>query len=78
MAIGRPVVAFNVGGIPEVIADAGFIMNNKKEFIYKVKQLLENKGKCIKTGKNANKRAQNFDWDIIAKKTIQYYKEVKK
>ena len=77
MATGRPVVAFNVGGIPEVIGDAGFIVNNKKEFIYKVSQLLENKGECIRTGKNANKRAKIFDWDLIAKKTIQYYEEVK-
>lgn len=77
MAIGRPVVASNVGGIPEVIGDAGFVVNNKKEFIYKIKQLLEDKEECVRIGKNANKRTKNFDWDLIAKKTIQYYNEVK-
>ena len=77
MAIGRPVVAFNVGGIPEVIGDSGYVVSNKKEFIYKVKQLLENPGECMKIGRKANKRAKNFDWDIIAKKTVKYYKEVK-
>ena len=78
MAIGRPVVAFNVGGIPEVIGRTGCIVNSKREFVDTVKRLLENKGKCIKIGKNANKRAKKFDWDLIAKQTIQYYLEVKK
>ena len=77
MATGRPVVAFKVGGIPEVIGGAGFVVNNQKGFIYKVNQLLEDKGECIRIGKNANKRAKNFDWNLIAKQTIQYYEEVK-
>ena len=77
MATGRSVVAFNVGGIPEVIGNSGFILKNKEEFIYKVKELLGNKNECVKMGKKANKREKNFDWDLIAQKTIKYYEEVK-
>jgi|GEM_PF-2073857 len=78
MATGRPVVAPKVGGIPEVIGDSGFIVNNTEELIYKVKALLNDKEECIRVGKLANKRAQNFDWGIIAHKIITYYTEIKK
>ena len=78
MATGRPVVAFNVGGIPEVIGNEGFIVKNTKELVYKIKELLNNKEKCTIIGKRASRRAKNFDWDLIAKKTIAFYNEVKK
>lgn len=78
MATGRPVIAFNVGGIPEVIGNEGFIVKNTKELIYKIKELLNNKEQCIIIGKRAAQRAKKFDWNIIAKKTIEFYNEVKK
>jgi glycosyltransferase involved in cell wall biosynthesis len=78
MATGRPVVAFRVGGIPEVIGEAGFTVKNIKEFVAKIKELLNNKSTCISVGEKASIRAKTFDWDLITQKTIKYYKEVLK
>lgn len=78
MAIGRPVIAFKVGGVPEVIGNCGFAVKSKNAFIYKLKELLNNKKECVEIGKKANKRAKNFDWDLIAKQTIKYYGELKR
>jgi glycosyltransferase involved in cell wall biosynthesis len=76
MATGRPVVAFNVGGIPEVIENKGFVVDTKQRFINKVTRLLEDNEECVKMGKEAHVRAQQFAWDVIAKRTVQYYKEI--
>jgi len=78
MAVGRPVIAFNVGGIPEVIGACGILAKNKKEFISNIEELLRNKEKCIKLGQMASNRAKKFDWNIISKQTINYYKEILK
>lgn len=78
MATGRPVVSFNVGGIPEVIGDAGVIVNNKSEMMSAIVQLLEEKERCIAIGKKASERANRFNWSLISRRIINYYIEVSK
>lgn len=77
MATGRPVVAFGVGGIPAVVGDAGFCVNNAREMILKVKELLNDKARSEALGKRACQRARCFDWDTIAKQTLEFYTEVR-
>lgn len=76
MASGRPVVTFDVGGTREVVGDAGFAVNSKKEFSRKVISLLNDKDKCEKIGKKASIRSKYFDWDNISKEVIKYYEEI--
>jgi len=76
MATGRPVIAFRVGGIPEVIGNAGFTVKNINELVSKIKELLNDEPACTNIGRQASIRAKIFDWNTIAQKTIKYYKKV--
>lgn len=76
MSSGRPVVAFKVGGIPELIADCGFVVNNKESFLSTVEKLLNDRELCQKIGEKAHARAENYKWDIIAKNTLDFYKVI--
>lgn len=75
MSVGRPAIAFKVGGIPEVVGDTGIVVKTKEEFTSAIMHLLEDKKRCETLGKKASIRAKEFDWNKITMMTMKYYTE---
>lgn len=71
MAAGLPVVAFAVGGIPEVVIDSetGYLApyDEKGVFFEKVTTLLEDKVKRKQMSEKARQHSLRFSWDHIGK-----------
>lgn len=79
MAVGKPVVASNVGGIPEMIQDGytGFLVKSGDEEALGIRlvELMQSPDLCYRMGQNAREVAAcRFAPAIIAKKTIEAYR----
>jgi glycosyltransferase involved in cell wall biosynthesis len=79
-AFNKPVVATNVGGIPEVVEDGvtGRLVppKNPQKLAKAIIDLLNNPEKRKTISENINKKFNNkeFKWEHIAEKTIEIYK----
>ena len=76
----KPVVATNVGGIPELMKDneTGFLVEkgNADEWIKKLSILIESKQKREDMGNKGKKFVEeNFSWDKIAKEFLKILKQ---
>jgi len=76
-----PVVATNVGGIPELVKDneTGMLVpsENPDRLADAVNELLSDKQKAKRLANNGNKFVKNnMTWDIILPKYIQFYEEL--
>ncbi len=72
----KPVVATNVGGIPEIMKEneTGFLVEkgNSKELIEKLLLLINDKEKRKIMGEKGRKFIEeNFSWNIIAKEFLK-------
>ena len=80
LASGLPIVASPVNGIPFEIKDPenGFFVNygDIQKLKEKILILLNNKKLAEEISKNNIEKAKNYDWDIIAEKTLNLYKEI--
>jgi glycosyltransferase involved in cell wall biosynthesis len=81
MACGVPIVATNVGGIPELVDMAGLLVTPEDEdaLAYAMETLITNndlrKELCIKGRRRIE---ENFRWEIIAEKFETYIRECRK
>lgn len=79
MACGVPVVATKVGGTPEVVKDGknGFLLEpgRPEPIAKKVIQLLRDEKLRKRMGEAGRKFVRKFDWDVIAGRTFEVYRE---
>ena len=80
-ACGKPVVAFNVSAVQEVVADgkSGLLVEtaNSAEFANAILKLLSDKSLRENMGsKGRNFVAKNFTWDICASEMLSIYRQV--
>ena len=72
MSMEKPIVASNIGGIPEMIYDGktGFLVDegNADQWIEKISFLLKNKNTAKEMGRAAKQLIiEKFNWDVLAK-----------
>src|SRR6266566_561862 len=80
MACATPVVGSNRGGIPEVLGDAGIVVNPEEveEFASALSSLLERADYRASLGRAACLHCREmFDWDIIAPRWASILEEVR-
>ncbi len=80
-AASKPVIGANIGATPEVIQDKydGLLVefNNPVDIADKVITLLERKRLSKKFGERGrNKVVHNYTWEIVAKKTHNFYSRI--
>lgn len=78
MSCGTPVITSNLSSIPEVVRDAGMLINphNESELMEAMLNLLNNDNLKRLYSEKGFKRSLDFSWSKTAEKTLQAYKTV--
>lgn len=78
-SMGKPIVASNVGGVPEVLGDTCLLARpgDEKDFARKITQLLTDESLARELGRRVRERvAKNFGWNIIVERTLRLYEQI--
>jgi glycosyltransferase involved in cell wall biosynthesis len=79
MAVGRPVVATRVGGIPELVREGvdGFLTSaDPAEIAARLTELLGDRSLGERMGRSAHERAATFTWERVVRETEDVYRQV--
>ncbi len=80
MACGCPVVTSNISSLPEVVGEAGIMVNpyNINSLAQAMKQVLTNDKLRNKMVRRGLEQAKKFSWEKAAKETMEVYEKVGK
>ena len=78
MACGTPVIASNRSAIPEVVGEAGILIDpeNPKAIAEALIRVLNDEGLRLRMRERGLKQAQEYSWEKTARQTASAYKEV--
>ncbi|OPY31262.1 MAG: UDP-D-galactose:(glucosyl)lipopolysaccharide-1,6-D-galactosyltransferase [Methanomassiliicoccales archaeon PtaU1.Bin124] len=78
MSYGKPIVASNVGGLPEVVCDAGSLCRPKdhEDLAEKINSLLQDEEGRRECARKAAKHASGYSWDSIADRMDEEYRRI--
>lgn len=78
MALGLPVITTNVGGIPYLLEDkkdSVFVEKNDIDSMYlEIRNILENQKTSQQIIRNARKKVESFDWNVVKNDWISLLK----
>jgi glycosyltransferase involved in cell wall biosynthesis len=75
MACGKPMVACNRGGVPEIVSDVGFLLEpNVKEWQQVLTKLLTDSKLRKIMGEKSFERSKVFSWENTAKALVESFK----
>lgn len=78
MRAACPIIATDVGGIPEVVGDAAVLVEpgSSRQLAAAINQLCSDREKREMLSRNAARRAHQFTWKRICDETLRLYNEV--
>jgi glycosyltransferase involved in cell wall biosynthesis len=77
MSCGTPIITSNTSSLPEVVGDAGILVdpNNIEEIAYKMNYVLINEALKLQMRDRGITRSNMFSWESSANKLLKLYKE---
>jgi glycosyltransferase involved in cell wall biosynthesis len=79
MACGTPVISYNATSLPEVVGEAGILLDppwTPKALAAQIRRLLEDEALRLELQQKGFEQAKRFDWAETARRTVQLYEAV--
>jgi glycosyltransferase involved in cell wall biosynthesis len=78
MACGTPVVTSNVSALPEVVGDAGVLVDpyNTEAISQALAELLQSQAQRDELARRGLERARHFTWPQVADQTVRVYQKI--